>query len=109
VIVRCTAKVLALLEVRRSSLPELESAGEDWYVNLLWVDRRKCLLATQAQTAFSVFVPDVRKADLHPSGSAWPTRSSRPWRLKAFLETPWAISTGPRPGSRRRPAAGRSG
>lgn len=67
-IVRCTAKVLTLLGVRRSSLPELEPDGEDWYVNLLWVDRRKCLLATQAETAFSVFVPDVRKAELDPLG-----------------------------------------
>lgn len=57
-----------MLGVRRSSLPELEPDGEDWYVNLLWVDRRKCLLATQAETAFSVFVPDVRKAELDPLG-----------------------------------------
>lgn len=39
-------------------------------MNLLWMERRKCLLATQARTAFSVFIPDVRKAELNPLGPA---------------------------------------
>jgi hypothetical protein len=68
VLIRCTAKVLALLGTHRSSLPELEPAGDDWYVNLLWLDRRKCLLATQARTTFSVLVADVRKAELRSLG-----------------------------------------
>ena len=68
VVVRCTAKVLTLVGVRRSSLPELPAAAEDWYVNLLWVDRRKSLLVTHALTAFSAFIPDVRKAHLQPPG-----------------------------------------
>ena len=68
VVVRCTAKALKLLGVRPASLAEVEPADDDWYVNLLWFDRRKCLLVTHAGTAFSVFVPDVRKADLDPIG-----------------------------------------
>lgn len=43
--------------------PELE-----WYGNLLWFERRKCLLVTHAATLFSVFIPDVRKKDLTPIG-----------------------------------------
>ncbi|MFN2615181.1 MAG: hypothetical protein ABR552_10255 [Actinomycetota bacterium] len=31
-----------------------------WYANLLWFDRRKCLLLTLAPTLFSVSVADVR-------------------------------------------------
>ena len=46
----------------------VEPADDDWYLNLLWFDRRKCLLLTHAGTTFSVFVPDVRKADLTPPG-----------------------------------------
>src|SRR5207247_415481 len=37
--------------------------------NLLWLDRRKCLLLTHAGTLFPVFVADVRAADLRPPGS----------------------------------------
>lgn len=41
---------------------------EDWYANLLWLDRRKCLLLTHAGTLFSIFEPDVRVADLRDTG-----------------------------------------
>ena len=64
VVVRCTAKMLALLGVRRSELADVEPVEDDWYANLLWIERRKCVLLTHAGTAFSLFVPDVRKADL---------------------------------------------
>ena len=68
VVIRCTVKALKLLGVRLASLVEIEPDDDDWYVNLLWFDRRKCLLLTHAGTTFSVFVPDVRKADLDPFG-----------------------------------------
>jgi len=61
-IVRCTAKARALLTSQR--LAELGPSDDDWYVNLLWFDRRKCLLLAHLGTLFPVFVPDVRKADL---------------------------------------------
>jgi hypothetical protein len=63
-IVRCTAKARALLDARQ--LAEPEPSDDDWYVNLLWFDRRKCLLLAHVGTLFPVFVPDVRKADLTP-------------------------------------------
>ena len=45
-------------------LVDIEAGQDDWYANLLWIGRRKCVLLTHAGTAFSVFVPDVRKAHL---------------------------------------------
>jgi hypothetical protein len=42
---------------------------EDWYLNLLWIDREKCLLLTHTDTLFSVFRADVRRADLRPIGN----------------------------------------
>jgi hypothetical protein len=57
VIVRCTAKTFKLLGIRALTLPVIEPADDDWYVNLLWLDRRKCLLVTHAGTLFSVFMP----------------------------------------------------
>ncbi len=67
-ILRCTTKARALLGVREPG--EVEPGDADWYLNLLWFDRRKCLLLAHVGTLFPVFVADVRKADLTPL-DAW--------------------------------------
>ena len=36
----------------------------DWCLNLLWLERRKCVLLAHTGTLFSVFRPAIRKADL---------------------------------------------
>ena len=41
-----------------------EPGEDDWYANLLVLDRRKCLLLTHAATLLSVFEPDVRVGQL---------------------------------------------
>jgi hypothetical protein len=43
-------------------------SDDDWYANLIWLERRKCLLLTHAGTLFSVFLPDVRAPQLRPPG-----------------------------------------
>ena len=60
--------MLDLLGGRAVTLAERPPADDDWYLNLLWLDRQKCLLLTHAGTLFSVFLPGVRKADLRPIG-----------------------------------------
>jgi hypothetical protein len=67
-VLRCTAKLLNLLGARPRDAVTTTSTDEDWYANLLWIDRRKCLLLAHAGTLFSVFVPGIRKADLVPIG-----------------------------------------
>jgi hypothetical protein len=67
-LLRCTTKMLALLGVRPAALVEAAPTDDDWYLNLLWIERRKCLLFTHAGTLFPIFVADVRKADLLPIG-----------------------------------------
>lgn len=67
-ILRCTAKILTLLGARPAELATPPASDDDWYLNLLWIDRRKCLLLTHAGTLFPVFVADVRKAKLRPIG-----------------------------------------
>jgi hypothetical protein len=37
---------------------------EDWYANLLWFDRRKCLLLTHLATLFTIFEADVTASSL---------------------------------------------
>lgn len=67
-IVRCTKRLLDLLGGRRLATAQPEPREDDWYANLLWVDGKKCLLLTHAGTLFSVFVSEIRKADLLPFG-----------------------------------------
>src|SRR6266851_5155642 len=69
VVLRCTAKMLSLLGTRPRDLETIEPSDQDWYANLLWLEAR-CLLLAHAATLFSVFVPDIRKAD--SSQSSWP-------------------------------------
>jgi hypothetical protein len=66
-LVRCTKKTLDLLG---PSIPLTEHApsDEDWYLNLLWIDRQKCLLLTHADTLFTIFRRSVRVAELRPIG-----------------------------------------
>src|SRR5260370_38181598 len=67
-VLRCPAKMLSMLGARPRVLVTIEPSDQDWYANLLWLDARKCLLLAHAGTLFSVFVPDIRKADLVPIG-----------------------------------------
>jgi hypothetical protein len=62
VVLRCTKKLLDVLRPPEVSAPE--PGEDDWYANLLVLDRRKCLLLTHAATLFTVFEPDVRVGQL---------------------------------------------
>ncbi len=66
-ILRCTKKLLAFLSA--GHVADAVPDAEDWYANLLWCDRRKCLLLTHAATLFSVFEADVRAARLRETHS----------------------------------------
>ncbi len=45
-VARCTKKMLDLLGARKLTLSELPPSDEDWYLNLVWIERQKCLLLT---------------------------------------------------------------
>jgi hypothetical protein len=61
--------MLDLLGGRSITLNELPPTDDDWYLNLLWIDRQTCLLLTHAGTLFSVFRAGVHRADLRPIGN----------------------------------------
>jgi len=67
VILRCTKKLLAVVG---SALVEPAPApdDEDWYANLLWFDRRKCLLLTHVGTLFTIFEANLTAAGLRSTG-----------------------------------------
>ena len=66
VCIRCTQKLLKLMNVKPSETgtdEEKENLG-DWYANLTWIGRKKCLLFTNERILFSFLVPEVRKEEL---------------------------------------------
>ena len=63
-ILRCTKKLLAVIGPRLVTAPGPAPDVEDWYANLLWFDRRKCLLLTHSATLFTIFEPEVTAAGL---------------------------------------------
>ena len=67
-VVRCTKNLLDLLGGRSVTLSELPPTDDDWYLNLVWIERQKCLLLTHTGTLFSVFRVGVHVADLRPLG-----------------------------------------
>jgi hypothetical protein len=69
VTIRCTQKLLEMMRVSPRQLADAPADDDDWYANLLWFDRRKCLLLTHASTLFPVFIADVRAADLRAIGA----------------------------------------
>jgi len=64
VIVRCTKKMLDLLGGRSITLSELAPTDNDWYLNLLWIDRQKCILVTHAGTLFSADAGGLYRCDI---------------------------------------------
>jgi Domain of unknown function (DUF6933) len=67
VLLRCTARLRELLG--EPTTEDRPVSPDDWYVHLLWAQRRKCLLIAHAGTLFSVFAPNVRAAELRPLGA----------------------------------------
>src|SRR6476469_6166701 len=53
---------------REVTLSEPAPTNDDWYLNLLWIERQKCLLLTHSGTLFSVFRAGIRVADVRPLG-----------------------------------------
>jgi len=61
--------MLDLLGSRPVTLDDLPPADDDWYLNLIWIERQKCLLLTHTGTLFSVFRAGVHVENLRPLGA----------------------------------------
>lgn len=68
VTIRCTQRLLKAMRVPPRDLADVPASVDDWYANLLWFDRRKCLLLMHAGTLFPLLVADVLAADLRRLG-----------------------------------------
>jgi hypothetical protein len=70
-----------------------------WYVNVLHIDRRKCLLVMEASTFYSVFIPGVLKADLVDLGGLVRVHLAEVVAADGFTGTEVALVLGSEPDS----------
>lgn len=62
-LIRCTQKLLKELKTKPTEIePKFGYVG-CWHANLLRFERRKCVLLTNDQTLYSIFIPGLRKPD----------------------------------------------
>jgi hypothetical protein len=66
-IVRCTKKMRAELRLDEKDLlgsEPLPARLDEWFCDLLRIDRQKYVLCTHARTLFSIMLPQLRRADM---------------------------------------------
>ncbi len=65
---KCTKKVLDEIGIKSpAAIESRDNATEplgDWCVNLLRIQRKKCLLIVNEKTLFSILVPELKKAQI---------------------------------------------
>ena len=65
----CTHKILKELGLSKNKVPSLahsESPFENWYANLFYHDRKKCLIFVHAESLFTFVVPNLLRKDIVP-------------------------------------------
>ena len=85
-LIRCIQKLLKELRVQPvEKEPTFHFLGS-WHANLLRFERRKCVLFTNDQTLFSIFVPSLRKADFQQLADIFGQNLFRCLRLENFSQ-----------------------
>lgn len=71
-LIRCTAKLLKELGLKRSELieeqPKFSYLGQ-WHANLIYINRRKCVVFANDKTLTNFIVTDVSRAEIRDLGS----------------------------------------
>lgn len=70
-LIRCTKKLQQEMGLQKSDLAQAEPAFSrlgGWHANLLYIDRRKCVLFANDKTRFNFLVPDVSRASIRELG-----------------------------------------
>ena len=62
-LIRCTQKLLRELGQEPTNILPIKSLLGSWHANLLMIERRKCVLATNDSTLYTIFIPRLIKAD----------------------------------------------
>ena len=71
-LIRCTAKLIKELGLKQSELieesPRFSFLGQ-WHANLIYINRRKCVLFVNDKTLINFIVPDVSRAEIRKLGN----------------------------------------
>lgn len=67
-IIRCTEKLLKELKVRPSEEWPQNGYIGGWHANLLRIERRKCVIVTNDQTLYTLFIPALKKPEFERFG-----------------------------------------
>ena len=66
-LIRCTKKLQKEMGLKKSDISEdepKESYLGSWHANLIYIDRKKCLLFVNDKTLFNFIVPDISRAQI---------------------------------------------
>jgi len=86
-LIRCTQKLLKELRVQPSEAEsDLGSIG-GWHANLLRFERRKCVLFTNDQTLYSIFVPALKRPDFEHLDEVFRQSLFRRLRIEGFTQS----------------------
>ena len=86
-LIRCTQKLLKELKVKPSDIePNLGSIG-GWHANLLRIERRKCVLFTNDETLYSIFVPALKRPDFEYLDEVFRQSLFRRLRIEGFTQS----------------------
>jgi hypothetical protein len=70
-LIRCTGKIQKEMGLKKSDLieesPRFSFLGQ-WHTNLIYINRRKCILFVNDKTLFNFIVPDVSRAEIRKLG-----------------------------------------
>lgn len=67
ILIRCTAKVLKELGISKSQIIDYSDQPQplqEWYANLFYRNRKRCLIFTNTDSLFSFIVPHVYRKDI---------------------------------------------
>jgi N-acetylglutamate synthase-like GNAT family acetyltransferase len=84
--IRCTKKLLAELPLPMEKAVSKSTILGDWHANLLRIERRKCVLFTNDETLFSVFIPMLRKPHFENLASVFLDNLIQTLKSEAFNE-----------------------
>jgi len=81
---RCTKKVLDQLGVKPEE--NIDSDGNDWHVNLIWVDRKKLILFCSVETLFCCVTPPVSKSEIRSLEMVFHDALEQAMRFEGFSQ-----------------------
>src|SRR3990167_4030801 len=84
--IRCTKKLLAELPSPLEDAVSKSTILGDWHAKLLQIERRKCVLFTNDETLFSVFVPMLKKPHFQNLASVFLDSLMQTLKSEAFDE-----------------------